>query len=64
MSRSQERFKSVIHNAFTEEMDKIASSSNDDNSLQNFKRISSYPFFASAEKVYKIELQQNLKIKT
>ena len=33
--RSQERFKSYNHDVYTEEVDKIAFSSNDDKRLQN-----------------------------
>ena len=41
--RSQERFKSYYHNIYTEEVNKIPLSSNDDKRLQTFDRITTYP---------------------
>ena len=41
--RSQERLKSYYHNMYTEEVNKIALSSNDDKRLQTFDRITTYP---------------------
>ena len=40
--RSQERFKSYYHNMYTEEVNKIALSSNDDKRLQTFDRVTTY----------------------
>ena len=37
--KSQQRFKSEKHDVYTEEVNKIALSSNDDKRLQNFDRI-------------------------
>ena len=37
--KSQQRFKSEAHNVYTEEINKIALSSNDDKRLQTFDRI-------------------------
>ena len=45
--RSQERFKSYHHDVYTEEVNKIALSSNDDKRLQTFDRITTYPYGAS-----------------
>ena len=42
--RSQERFKSYYHVMYTEEVNKIALSSNDDKRLQTPYRITAYPF--------------------
>ena len=39
--KSQQRFKSEAHNVYTEEINKIALSSNDDKRLQTFDRITS-----------------------
>ena len=39
--KSQQRFKSEAHNVYTEEVNKIALSSNDDKRLKNFERITS-----------------------
>ena len=41
--KSQQRFKSKSHNVYTEEINKIALSSNDDKRLQTFDRITTYP---------------------
>ena len=58
---SQERFKIEAHNVYTEEINKIAPSSNDDKRLQTFDRITSYPYGASAGKVCKTELLEYKK---
>ena len=42
--RSQLRFKSDLHNVYTEEVNKIAISSNDDKRLQTYDRITTYPY--------------------
>ena len=42
--RSQLRFKSDLHNVYTEEVNKIAISSNDDKRLQTHDRITTYPY--------------------
>ena len=42
--RSQERFKSYYHDVYTEEVNKIAWSRNDDKRLQAFDRITIYPY--------------------
>ena len=42
--RSQEIFKSYYHNVYTEEVNKIALSSNDDKRLQTSGRITTYPY--------------------
>ena len=42
--KSQQRFKSEKHDVYTEEVNKIALSSNDDKRLQAFDRITSYPY--------------------
>ena len=54
--KSQQRFKSERHDVYTEEINKIALSSNDDKRLQTFDRITSYPSGASAGKVCTTEL--------
>ena len=45
--RSQERFKSYNHDVYTEEVNKIALSSNDDKRLQTSDRITTYPYRTS-----------------
>ena len=41
--RSQQKFKSKRHNVFTEKVNKIALSFNDDKRLQSFYKVKSYP---------------------
>ena len=59
----QQGFKSERHDAYTEEVNKIALSSNDDKRLQAFDRIRSYPYGTSAGKVCKTELLRKVNIK-
>ena len=44
VDRSYERFKSYYHDVYTEEVNKIALSSNDDKITQTSDRISAYPY--------------------
>ena len=61
--KSQQRFKSKRHDVYTEEINKIAISSNDDKGLQTFHRITSYPYGTSDGKVCKTELLSKANIK-
>ena len=54
--KSQERFKSDCHNVYTEEIDKIALSSNDDKRLQTFDKITTHPYGTNAFKVCESEM--------
>ena len=54
--KSQQRFKSYHHNIYTEEINKIARSSNDDERLQTSDRIKTYPYGTNAFKVCKSEM--------
>ena len=54
--RSQERFKGYNHDAYTEEVIKIALSSNDDKRLQTFDRITIYPYGTNVFKVCENEM--------
>ena len=56
--KSQQRPTSEAHDVYTEEINKIALSSNDDTRLQTFDRTTSYPYGASAGKVCKTKLLQ------
>ena len=51
--KTQQRSKSEAHNVYTEEINKIALSSNDDKKLQTFDiRITSYPYGAKMLEKY------------
>ena len=59
--KSQQRFKSEAHNVYTEEINKIALSSNDVKRLQTFDRITPYPYRTKAGKVCKTKLLSKYK---
>ena len=63
--RPQHRFKNYNHDVYTEEVNKIALSSNDDKkTLQTFDRITAYPYETNAFKVCESEmLLKNVKVK-
>ena len=61
--KSKQRFKIKAHNVYTEEVNKIALSSNDDKRLQTFDVITTYPYGTSAGKVCKTELLSKVDIK-
>ena len=42
--KSQQRFKSELHNVYTEEVNKVALSSNDDKRVWTSNKIISYPY--------------------
>ena len=52
----QQRFKSDHHKVYTEEVGKIALSSNDDKRLQTFDGIETYPYGTNAFKVCESEM--------
>ena len=54
--KSQLRFKSDLHNVYTEEVNKIAISSNDDKRLQTFDKVTTYPHGTNAFKVCESEM--------
>ena len=54
--QSQQRFKSDHHNAYTEQINKIALSSNDDKRLQKFDKITTYPYGTNAFKICESEM--------
>ena len=54
--KSQQRFKSDYHNVYTEQINKIALSSNDDKRLQTFDKITTYPYGTKAFKVCESEM--------
>ena len=55
--KSQQRFKSERHDVYTEEINKIALSSNDDKRLQTFDKITTYPYGTSAGRVHKLSYE-------
>ena len=61
--KSQQKIKSEPHNVCTEEVNKIALSSNDDKRLQSYDRITSYTYGTSAGKVCKTELLSKVNTK-
>ena len=54
--KSQQRFKSDQHNVYTEEVNKIALSNNDDKRLQTHNKITTYPYGTNAFKVCEREM--------
>ena len=49
----------IIHKVYTEEINKIALSSNNDKRLQTFDKITTYPYGANAFKVCESEMLVN-----
>ena len=49
--KSQLKFKSDHHDVYTEEVNKISLSSNDDKRLELFDRVKTYPYGTNAFKV-------------
>ena len=54
--RLQLRFKSNHHNVYTEEINKVAISSNDDKRLQIFDRVTTYQYGTNAFEVCELEM--------
>ena len=54
--KSQQGFKSDNHKVYTEEVKKIALSSDDDKRLQTFNRVTTYPYGTPAVKVCENEM--------
>ena len=57
--KSQQRFKSDCHKAYTEQINKITLSSNDDKRLLTFDKITTYPYRTNAFKVCESEFRRN-----
>ena len=60
--KSKQRLKSDHHNLYTEQINKIALSSNDDKRLQIFDKITTYPYGTNAFKVCK-SFEETVKYK-
>ena len=60
---SQPQFRSDHHKVYTQEVNKIALSSNDDKRIQTFDRVTTYPYSANVFKVCQNEilLKKNIK---
>ena len=52
----QQRFRSDHHRVYTEEVNKIALSSNDDKRLQTFDKVTTFPYGTNAFKVCESEM--------
>ena len=55
--KSQHRFRSDHHRVYTEEVNKIALSSNDDKRIQTFDKITTYPYGTNVFKVCEDEMR-------
>ena len=55
--KSQQRFRSDHHRVYTEEVNKIALSSNDDKRLQTYDKVTTYPYGTNAFKVCESEMR-------
>ena len=58
--KSQQRFKSDHHRVYTEEVNKIVLSSNDDKRLQTFNKVTTYPYGTNAFKACEDEMLSKL----
>ena len=54
--KKQQRFKSYYHDMYTQEINKVALSSNDNNRLQIFDRVTTFPHWTTAFKVCEDEI--------
>ena len=55
--KSQQRFKSDHYNEYTQQINKIALSSNDDKRLQTFDKIIRYPYGTNVFRVCESEMK-------
>ena len=61
IKESQQRFKREKYNVYTEEVNTITLSSNDDKTLKTFDKITSCPYGTSAGKVCETEFLSKYK---
>ena len=54
--RSQQRFRSDHHRVYTEEVNKIALSSNDDQKIQTFDKVTTFSYGTNVFKVCESEM--------
>ena len=58
--KSQHRFRSDHHKMYTEEVNKIVLSSNDDKRIQTFDRITTYPYGTNTFKTCENEMRYEI----
>ena len=61
--KKQQRFKSYYHDMYTEEINKVVLSSNEDNRVQTFNRVTTFPHKTSNFKVCEDEMLNVRKAK-
>ena len=61
--KKQQRFKSYYHDVYTEEINKVALSSNDDKRIQIFDKVTTFPQETRTVKVCENEMLSVLKAK-
>ena len=54
--RSQQRFRSYNHKVYTEEVNKIVLSSNDDTRIQTYDKVTTFPYRTNLFKVCENEM--------
>ena len=59
--KSQQKFKSDYHNVYSEQINKITLSSNDDKRLKTFDKITTYPYGTNPFKVCESEIVSKYK---
>ena len=60
--KPQQKFRSHHHTVFTEEVNKIAVSSNDDKRIQTFDKVTTFPYEANAFKLCESEMLSKNKL--
>ena len=58
--KSQQVFKSEYHNVYTEQINEIALSRNDDKRLQRLSKITTYPYERNTFEVYESEMSSKI----
>ena len=61
--KSQQRFRSDHHKVYTEEINKIVLSSNDDKRIQTFDRVTASPYGINVLKICENEVRYKLQRK-
>ena len=59
--KSQQRFKSDYHNLYTEQINKIALSSNDDKRLETIDKVTTYSYGTNAFEAWESEMLSKYK---